>query len=63
MPDDVLWVVRIMEDIAIVILVRDMSVTFYHHTDNKVDGEVQGVHDDDANAGMNVADCSSSESK
>jgi hypothetical protein len=31
-----------------------MSVTFYHHTDNKVDEEVQGVHGDDANVEMNV---------
>jgi len=43
-----------MRDIAIVMLVRDVSVTFYHHTDNQVDGEVQGVHGGDANVEMNV---------
>lgn len=43
-----------MKDIAIVILVRDMSVSFYHHTDNKVDGEVQGAHGDDENVETDV---------
>ena len=43
-----------MRDIAIVIFVRDVLVTFYHHKDNKVDGEVQGVHGDDANIEMDV---------
>lgn len=32
-------------------LVREISFTFYHRTDNNVDEEVQGVHGDDANVG------------
>jgi len=41
-----------------------MSVTFYHHTGNKVGEEVQGVHGDDANVKRWLfADCSGSESK
>ena len=35
-------------------LVREMSFTFYHHTDDNVDEEVQGVHGDDANVEMDV---------
>lgn len=31
-----------------------MPVTFYHHTDNDVDGEVQGVHGDDENVKVDV---------
>ena len=43
-----------MRDIAIAMLVREVPVTFYHHIDNKVDKEVQGVRGDDASVGMNV---------
>lgn len=43
MPNGV-RVVRIIKKIVIAIIVCEtMSITFYHHTDSEVDGEVQGA--------------------